>query len=354
MKRFFVLFFVVNVLFCIYGYSQFPDPVYDWMFNWGTRYTPKGDQISAGVLKEDYVLTVGEKATLKDYWLWYYQNRITFISEATRTYNCHGYAWHVSEGGDNVWINTPNDDKYWTEGTYDASYKQISSQTNAKVAFVESADHSAIRTSVANIFISKWGQAPRFQHNINDCPYEPKTNLKYYTLDPKMTGSESILCYNVEREFETNITHMTEATLTWTEGYYLTYVSGEGTPEYTVKGKVGGGYSYVNFQITTPSGFWWSDQKNFFVGTPYVNPATIEFTCVEGPGYFCTNAFGNEYTFTYTGPYNYFDVKLTNLSETQTLYQDRIYSTWSTLEYWPPEGTYKFMVRGNNDCGTSH
>ncbi len=161
----------------------------------GTRYTPKGDQISAGVLKEDYVLTVGEKATLKDYWLWYYQNRITFISEATRTYNCHGYAWHVSEGQDNVWINTPN-----------------------------------------------------------DCPYEPKTNLKYYKLNPNMTGSTSVLCYNVQRTFNTNITHMTGATLTWTPSGYITYYSGAGTPEYTVKGS-GDGNSYVNFQITTPTGF---------------------------------------------------------------------------------------------------
>ncbi|MBA7511125.1 hypothetical protein ES705_03116 [subsurface metagenome] len=250
MKRFFVLFFVVNVLFCIYGYSQFPDPVYDWMFNWGTRYTPKGDQISAGVLKEDYVLTVGEKATLKDYWLWYYQNRITFISEATRTYNCHGYAWHVSEGQDKVVIFTPNDDKYWTQG----SYQETSSQNKAKVAFTESADHSAIRTSHADTFISKWGQSPRFKHHINDCPYEPKTNLKYYKLDPNMTGSTSVLCYNVQRTFNANITHMTGATLTWTPSGYITYYSGAGTPEYTVKGS-GDGNSYVNFQITTPTGF---------------------------------------------------------------------------------------------------
>ncbi|GAH98162.1 unnamed protein product, partial [marine sediment metagenome] len=30
------------------------------------------------------------------------------------------------------------------------------------------------------------------------------------------------------------------------------------------------------------------------------------FTCIEGPGYFCTNAFGNEFSFYYTGPYIYF------------------------------------------------
>lgn len=39
------------------------------------------------------------------------------------------YAWHVSEGQDNVVIFTPNDDKYWTQG----SYQETSSQNNAKV-----------------------------------------------------------------------------------------------------------------------------------------------------------------------------------------------------------------------------
>jgi len=210
MKKYFVLFFMIYVVTCIYTYSQFE---YYW-FNWETRYTPNGYPISAGVLKPDYELEQPEKDSLKDVWLKYYNYRITFISEATRSYNCHAYAWHVSEGEDNVVIFHPYDDKYWTEG----SYKQTSyPQNKAKVAFLD-ADHSAIRTADANIFISKWGQAPLFQHHKDDCPYEPKTNITYYKLDPELTGSTSILCYNVEREFETNITHMTEATLTWTKG----------------------------------------------------------------------------------------------------------------------------------------
>ena len=96
-------------------------------------------------------------------------------------------------------------------------------------------------------------------------------------------------------------------------------------------------------------------QYPVWVGVPYINPATIVFTNgVGGQGYCCTNAFGNEFSFSYSYDYNYFDVRLTNLSETQTLNQFTIYGTEGNLDtYFPPEGTYKLWIRGNNDCGTA-
>lgn len=36
---------------------------------------------------------------------------VTKLAGATATYNCHAYAWHVSEGGSNVWVNG------WIDGT---------------------------------------------------------------------------------------------------------------------------------------------------------------------------------------------------------------------------------------------
>lgn len=58
---------------------------------------------------------------LKKYWMSVYNNRIEFLSEATNKYNCHVYAWHMTEGrspvwiNNPVWINTPEDDKYWND-----------------------------------------------------------------------------------------------------------------------------------------------------------------------------------------------------------------------------------------------
>jgi len=144
----------------------------------------------------------------------------TWQAPATHEYNCHGYAWYVSEGGCNAWIN---DVDSWTGSE---SYVETASTTNGRKVNYTDDNHSAITTTNSNYIKSKWGRLPLYRHLKNHCPYT-YTNLEYYKLNPNMTGSTSILCYNVEREFETNITHMTEATLTWTEGYYLTYVKVE-------------------------------------------------------------------------------------------------------------------------------
>lgn len=139
---------------------------------------------------------------------------------ATHEYNCHGYAWYVSEDGSNGWINNndyyndPNLSKYWT-GLQ--SYVTGSTANGRKIHYSND-DHSAITTTNSSYAISKWGKCPLYLHLKADCPYV-STGLVYYQLNPNMTGSTSVLCYNVQRPFNTNITHMTGATLTWTPGW---------------------------------------------------------------------------------------------------------------------------------------
>ncbi len=164
------IFLILSVLtYTSFAYCQLPGPVHIYMFNTVTRYTPKGEPFSAGKLKSNYELTQPEKDSAAAYILQYYNNRITILSEATRSYNCHGYVWYVMEGGDNVWIDTPNDDEFWDDG----SYVQITWAENAKIAFSDTADHSAIATNHQDTIISKWGQFPLVKHHINDCEYTP-------------------------------------------------------------------------------------------------------------------------------------------------------------------------------------
>ena len=336
MKKKMFLFFIINVLICINTYSQFEYFWYDWV----TRYTPKGNPITAGVLKEGYELTDSQKIASKNYWLDYYQNRITFISEATRTYNCHGYAWHVSEGQDNVVIFTPNDDKYWTQG----SYQETSSQNNAKVAFVESADHSAIRTSHPDTLISKWGQAPKFKHHKNDCPYEPKTNLKYYKLNPGIEGSTEALCSNQERTFTSNTT-ITGSSYSWTkDDTRLDYVSGSGTTSYRIKAKNTSGNAWVQLQITTPSGevattpykYFWIGifANNVVTGQAAVCPNSIYTYTAQVPG-----GHYPSYSYSWTYPSNW-------------MYP---YQYQNTIRLQTPMNPYYGTVRVSitNACGTS-
>ena len=163
MKKYSITLLIIAICFSLQG-QTYKDK---------TIYTPNGTAITAlKLVSGDY--SASDKKYLKNYWLNYYSNRIVFIGEATRSYNCHAYAWHVSEGGIKVWINTPNDDKYWNDG----SYTSASSSDGSKVSFA-SDDHSAITTSQSGYFQSKWGSSPLFKHAINDCPYS-SSKLNYY------------------------------------------------------------------------------------------------------------------------------------------------------------------------------
>jgi hypothetical protein len=146
-----------------------------------TIYTPKGTAVAAlTLISGEY--TNQQKLDLKNYWLSYYNDRITFVDEATRTYNCHAYAWHVKEGGNKVWINTPEHNKFWN----DNSYVLTTSALGTKVSFA-SANHSAITTNQYGILESKWGPSPVFRHSIDDCPYN-SSNLDYFFRTPPCTS----------------------------------------------------------------------------------------------------------------------------------------------------------------------
>ena len=140
----------------------------------------------------------------------------------------------------------------------------------------------------------------------------------------------------------------------WTKSVNLINPSGQGTGSYSVEANpLAPGLGWVQAEFTSDCGDIISRKENFWVGVPYVNPATIQFECADGTGYLCSNAFGNEFSFTYQGPSDYFEVKLTNLSETYTYDQFTIQGTWGTLDCSPPEGTHMFHVRGSNTCGTA-
>jgi hypothetical protein len=56
-----------------------------------TIYTPNQTAVAAGNLTSAD-LTSTQKNDSKNFWLNCYNNRITFVGEATYKYNCHGYA----------------------------------------------------------------------------------------------------------------------------------------------------------------------------------------------------------------------------------------------------------------------
>ena len=104
----------------------------------------------------------------------------------TRTYNCHGYAWNLKEGGNKVWINNlcheaGNLNQYWNDNSYLLLNKNPH-KPNMKVFYgstYQSDDHSAITTENPNYFISKMGAGVLATHLWNNSPYD-HSDLKYY------------------------------------------------------------------------------------------------------------------------------------------------------------------------------
>ncbi len=130
-----------------------------------------------------------------DYCHWYvqhyyidpYQLNAVRIGNASGTYNCHGYAWSLSEGCEAVWIGTREDPDvetyFWTDVAWsnDGQPSYLSaSESEATHSWYTDDDHSVrkIQNSYPCViedgrdYVSKWGNCGLYQHAKNhDCYY---------------------------------------------------------------------------------------------------------------------------------------------------------------------------------------
>jgi len=142
-------------------------------------------------------------------------------------------------------------------------------------------------------------------------------------------------------------------TVSWTKGPYLSYVSGQGTDNYTVKASSSSvwGSSWVKATITTDCDTV-EIQKNIYVG--YTEIGDLVFTNDLGEeDFLCSDREGNLVEFSSSTSCNYFDIWLLNEYGTQVLYKLKTYTTEGSLDFsWISPGYYLVQVRGINDCGT--
>lgn len=201
----------------------------------------------------------------------------TFLADATLTYNCHNFAWHMSSGGGIIaWMNqdnntaAPNIHKYWTDG----SYIEVCNSADASKIFYYSGDHSAtMSTVVSGQYESKWGQSIRVRHAPTNVPaiYQG-SNRKYYA-STEITGiTNSALCTGT-RNF--SVKSISGATYTWTTSSTLSITSGAGTNQITVaRNGSSSGVGWVQVQISTSCSSISATRKSstFDVGQAISNP----------------------------------------------------------------------------------
>ena len=119
-------------------------------------------------------------------------NGAELIDIPSEKYNCHAYAWHMTEGGDTVWIGRQyptSENIYWQDG----SYIEVAENNATKVSYHETGNHSAIRLN-STWYQSKWGANALVKHHPNDVPviYHPELQKKYYARHPSIVGPGSI------------------------------------------------------------------------------------------------------------------------------------------------------------------
>lgn len=166
-----------------------------------TIYTPNGSLVPDTVITPEF-----NSATIS-----YINSSIdssypnaTRVGSASNTYNCHAYAWHVSEGGGHVWLGADTstaEDVYWNDCSY---YRVYYTGDNMKVAY--SGNHSAVTTSTSGWFISKWGYGPLMNHHKDDVPsgygsasayYKYKESAQNFTIGFTISGDHpSIRIYS--------------------------------------------------------------------------------------------------------------------------------------------------------------
>lgn len=177
------VFIIILGIFCIsiFSYADYRADVL----------TPNGSNVVAWIMDES---PNSWRVYLDDQFSMIYPNAQQIATyddhSSSRKFNCHGYAWYMSELpnplGSPRWIGKDyqtDEDIYMTDG----SYIEVSTPTYPGKVSWASGDHSAVTTSQPGWLISKWNEYPLMRHQWNDSPFGT-SNLKYYISSPRPTS----------------------------------------------------------------------------------------------------------------------------------------------------------------------
>jgi hypothetical protein len=277
------------------------------------------------------------------------------LANASATYNCHSYAWNLTEGGSIVcWLNqSPDLHKYWDDGSYIET-----TEGNAEKIFYYAGDHSAVASSIPGKYESKWGSMPLMRHAPEYGPTSYQmTNRKYYqkALNISISGASSIC-----EQGTYNLNNLPAgATVNWIGSKALSIVSGQGTTSVVCQKTMfalGGSTLKLRAVITLFTGQTIELEKDIFVGT--AEPAILLCPASEYP------YFNSHLQYGYVNEDYYLYAYGTNLSNNDADYRWKFYSSnpyelpvsgiGRQIEFRKSTpGDYTISVQYNGECGWS-
>ena len=265
-----------------------------------TVYTPKGTAVTA-TLRSEYTASQISQITQQTASQW---PNATVVVNASNQYNCHTYAWHLTEGNTNkVWITTPEDDKYWNDG----SFIRVCLEGDATKVSYASDDHSAVRSlqsAPLGRYDSKWGNLTVMRHAPDYTPYN--SSNRHYYKGTKITGPATICSSTSDVVYTTAATAITGATYTWTKSSnILLNGSGSGILARAVAGASGPGW--IEVLITTPCGTSATARINVQVGVYSSSQITVSgqvAVCPGGQYWYSASPTGTSYSWTFPSGWN--------------------------------------------------
>lgn len=168
MKRILSIILSMNFIVSVYAYQT---DRYD------TIYTTNGSPVEVYICASD--LSASE---IEDFRLEISTNYpdVKIVAPASQLYNCHGYAWVMTEGGITCRLyqgnNAFNLANFWNDG----SFYSVSENKSFKIHYYEG-DHSAIALPGTTKYRSKWGNGPLIEHEPEEGPYNNMNKRHYYS-----------------------------------------------------------------------------------------------------------------------------------------------------------------------------
>lgn len=215
-------------------------------------YTPQGPKVI--VYERIDEISEAEKEAQRQHFTQKYPKAV-YLDEATSTYNCHNYAWNMTEGGGKFWMDEPT--TYMTDGSYVSTYSFDIKATKIYYdnGYLEA--HSAVIPSPNSSYVvSKWGEGPLMKHYPWDSPYDD-SNLKYYKLSMEIKGEENVSLPDPHSKVikTYTLTNVPDgATVEWsTDGNGITILSGQGTS--TIQAEIGVSHTgQIKAKVHCPTG----------------------------------------------------------------------------------------------------
>ena len=188
-----------------------------------TVYTPTNLPVTAGVFNGTDITYTSSDVALWTSELSQLYGAV-YMGPKTRTYNCHGYTFSVSEGGSTVWINQGCLNPYFSNNS---GYVETKNESEAiKVYYNPAGDHSAIRLD-SWWYQSKWGYSFLVKHppNAVDSDYQASKTKTYWKSPFIMSGPSTIYSGSTANYY---MTYIPGATYSWSPTYFLLMTSGNG------------------------------------------------------------------------------------------------------------------------------